>query len=70
MGSVSQGQGTIAEDGEEREGGGVPVPCPRLRWQEEHLNLGTETILVLLLGLSDMFWIELMVLCTLCSGDQ
>ena len=46
------------------------MPCPRLRWQEEHLNLGTETILVLLLGLSDMFWIELMVLCTLCSGDQ
>jgi hypothetical protein len=69
VGSVSQGQGTVAEDGEEWEGGGVPVPCPRLRWQEEHLHLGTETILVLLLGLSDMFWVELMVLCTLCSGD-
>jgi hypothetical protein len=49
-GSDSQEQGTVAEDGEEGAGGWAQVPRPRLWWQEEHLYLGTVTILVLLLG--------------------
>jgi hypothetical protein len=50
-GSDSEEQGTVAEDGEEGAGGWAQVPRPRLWWQEEHLYLGTVTILVLLLGL-------------------